>query len=136
MQTTIQPDEQGLSDGNRPNRGTTAYREFDEAEAARLTPLDYFCLIRLDPVEQMSKGGIIMTEIRTDRNQMAETFATLVKVGANAFTDFGDVVPEPGDRILVKKYAGQMPVAGDSTSLFRLVTDKEIIAILEKEDGA
>lgn len=97
----------------------------------KIRPTEYRCLIRLDPVESKTIGGIILPDESRDRNQMAQTEATLVAKGGNAFEDWGDPIPKEGDRVLVAKYAGDRPKTGDLGDLHRLCNDKDITAILE-----
>ncbi len=96
-----------------------------------IEPVEYHCVIRLDPVEEKTIGGIIIPEERKDRNQMASTEGILLAVGGDAFTnpDWKGRIPKPGDRIMVNKYAGITREA-DPTDLIRVVKDKEILAVL------
>ena len=101
-----------------------------------IKPLDYNVVVRLDTLkdddgDQKSAGGIIIPQERTDRDQMAYTVATLLEGGPNAFKDFGDPMlqPQPGDKVMVAKYAGITREA-DPTDLIRVMKDKEILAVL------
>lgn len=105
-----------------------------------ITPVEYKCLIRLDPVQEKTAGGILLPDDRKERDQMAATEATLLKVGGMAFHELSangqfvpwmDPVPRPGQRVLVNKYAGQAPKSGDTRSTVRLCNDKDIIAVME-----
>lgn len=99
-----------------------------------IEPVEYRCVVRLDTLkdddgDQKSAGGIIIPQERTDRDQMAYTKATLLGHGGNAFSDWKGRIPQVGDRVMVAKYAGITREA-DPTDLIRLVTDKEILAVL------
>ena len=94
-------------------------------------PVEYKCLVRLDPVEEKTAGGIIVPDMRSDMDQAAQTFATLIEAGGNAFEDWNGTRPQVGDRILISKYAGQAPKAGDITDLYRLCNDKDIVAVVK-----
>ena len=99
-----------------------------------IEPVEYRCVVRLDSVktdgnDQVSEGGIIIPQDRTDRDQMAYTKATLLACGGNAFNDWEGRIPQAGDHVMVAKYAGITREA-DPTDLIRLVTDKEILAVL------
>lgn len=94
-----------------------------------LVPVEYKVLIKLDPVEEKTTGGIILPEDTSERSQMAQTYATLIAIGGNAFEDWKDPKPKAGDKIVVDKYAGLPPKAGDITDLYRLCQDKDICAI-------
>ena len=92
-------------------------------------PVEFRCVIRLDPAEEKTIGGIIIPDDRRDRSQMAATRATLLACGGNAFQDWKGLIPAPGDRIEVSKYAGVTREA-DPTDLVRIIQDKEILAVL------
>ncbi len=94
-----------------------------------IEPVEFKCVVRLDPKEEVTSGGIIIPEERRDRNQMAATEGTLLAVGGNAFMDWEGRKPVPGDRVMVSKYAGIIREA-DPTDLIRVVHDKEILAVL------
>lgn len=96
-----------------------------------MRPVEYKVLVKLDPTEEKTAGGIIIPEQRQERNQMAETYATLIEVGGNAFEDWKPPIPKPGDRILISKYAGQTPKAGDTDDLYRLCVDKDVVAVVD-----
>lgn len=97
----------------------------------KIAPVEYKVLIKLDEMENRTSGGIIIPDERHERDQMAQTEATLVAVGGIAFTDpdWGEPKPKPGDRVLVSKYAGERPNK-DESNPYRLCMDKDICAIL------
>lgn len=94
----------------------------------KIIPVEYKVLIRLDVLQEKTAGGIILPDERRERDQMAQTEATLEAVGGNAFEDWGEPKPKPGDRVLVTKYAGEAPKQGEDG--LRLCMDKDICAIL------
>lgn len=96
-----------------------------------ITPVEYKILVRLDVVEEKTVGGIIIPDGRNEINQMAQTYATLIAIGGMAFSDWKGTVPKVGDRILINKYTGQPPKAGDIENLYRLGNDKDVVAIIE-----
>ena len=94
-----------------------------------IEPVEFRCVVRLDPVEEKTVGGIIIPDERRDRGQMAATDATLLACGGNAFQDWNGRKPVAGDRVMISKYAGITREA-DPTDLIRVVNDKEILAVL------
>lgn len=96
---------------------------------APFAPVEYKVLIRLDELQRKTAGGIIIPDERYDRDRMAQTEATLIAVGGNAFEDWGEPIPKPGDRVLVSKYAGERPNK-DENNPYRLCNDKDICAII------
>lgn len=106
-------------------------------DPATIQPVNYTCLIKLEPIpEQKSSGGIHLPDSYQERHQFAQTTATLIRPGGNAFEDFAGVKPQSGDRVMVRKYAGEPPKAGQFEDLHRLCTDKDIIAVLLPETEA
>lgn len=94
-----------------------------------IEPVEYKVLIELEALEEKTVGGIIIPDDRRDRDQMAQTRATLMAVGGNAFEDWNGTVPKVGDKVLVSKYAGERPDKNENNPL-RLCMDKDICAIL------
>lgn len=94
-----------------------------------IEPVEFRCVVRLDPKEKVTAGGVHIPEMRRDRDQMAATEGTLLAIGGNAFQDWTGRKPVVGDRIMVSKYAGITREA-DPTDLIRVVNDKEILAVL------
>lgn len=102
----------------------------DTVNPSGIQPVEYKVLVRLDPVEERTASGLFLARETLDRKQMAETTATLVAVGGMAFADWTGPIPQPGDRVLISKYAGQPPKAGEVENLYRICTDKDVCAIL------
>lgn len=95
-----------------------------------IQPVEYKVLIRLDPVKEQTESGLYLPEETQERGQAAETFATLIAVGGNAFEGWNEPIPKVGDRVLVDKYAGAPPKAGDFKNYHRLCNDKDLCAVL------
>jgi co-chaperonin GroES (HSP10) len=95
-----------------------------------INPVEFKVLIMLDPVQGKTDGGIIRTDESQERQQAAATSATLVACGGNAFEDWNGKIPVPGDRVLLNKFSGSPPKAGDFRNLYRLCNDKDICAVL------
>ena len=96
---------------------------------SQIQPVEYKVLIELEALKEKTSGGIILPDDRKDRDQMAQTMATLKAVGGNAFSDWKGPIPKVGDRVLVDKYAGVRPDRDENNPL-RLCMDKDICAIL------
>lgn len=95
-------------------------------------PVEYKVLVLLDKVEEKTEGGIIYPEDTRDREEWASQRGTLIAVGGNAFEDVKEPIPKPGDRIYAARYAGNN-VTGEDGKEYQLMTDKELIAIIEEE---
>lgn len=95
-----------------------------------IVPLEYRALVYLDPVEEKTASGIIMPDVVREKEGAAATRATLMAVGGNCFEDWRDArKPEPGDAVLVSKYAGQLYKGLDGKE-YRVCNDKDIAALL------
>lgn len=95
------------------------------------TPLDTAILILPDPVEEITQGGIIIASSKVERDMYAQTKATLIAVGANAFSDWGAGVlkPEAGQRVVMAQYAGKMHKGVDGKD-YRICRDEDVLALL------
>lgn len=92
-------------------------------------PVEYRCLVEVDPVENKTSGGVELPPGYLERQQMSAIKGTLLALGGNAFQDWGEPHPKRGDRVVLNKYAGITGVA-DANDRVRLVQDKDILAIL------
>lgn len=89
---------------------------------------EYNVLVRMDPVEQRTAGGIILTNDAVDRDALSRDVGTLVNVGEHAFSyvnEWKNGAPQPGDRVLIAMYDGKMyDVQGEK---FRVIKDKSVV---------
>lgn len=96
-----------------------------------IVPVEYRCVVRLDPVEKKTKGGVFIPDEYYDREQMNAVEGTLLATGGNAFEGWNAPIPESGDRVMINKYAGIVRDA-DSNAQVRVVNDKDVIAVLKE----
>ncbi len=98
-----------------------------------IEPLDLRVLVKPDPVEEVTKGGIILAPTITEKEKYATVKATLVAVGVNAFAEAkanpAFAPPVPGDRVMIAKYGGVM-IAGDDGQDYRIMNDADVVALL------
>lgn len=94
-----------------------------------IQPVEFKVLVKQDEVEKQTDGGIIIPTQASERQQWAETKATLIAVGGNAFSDWEDPKPKAGDRVIVRQYAGYN-VTGDDEQSYQVCNDKDISALL------
>jgi len=100
-----------------------------------MVPVEYKVLIKPDPAEQVTQGGIIIPDTLRDRNQIAQDRGVLVEVGGNAFEDFKGVQPEIGDVVLFSKYAGY--TLRQNREEYRVCNDKDVtMVLLDSEEKA
>lgn len=93
-------------------------------------PVDLRVLVKPDPVEEKTAGGIILADTTKDREKYAGTKATLVAVGGNAFREWGKALkPTPGDRVHFAQYSGAR-IKGEDGADYVVMNDADITAIL------
>lgn len=91
---------------------------------------EYNVLIRMDPVETQTKGGIQLPESMVERNTLSADLGTLVKASPLAFGyakwPDGKGPPQPGERVLIAQYDGKLyEFEGEK---FRVCKDKSVVA--------
>jgi chaperonin GroES len=95
-----------------------------------ISPVEYKVLIKQDVVEEKTSGGIILAAETKNREQMAQSKATIIAVGGNAFEDWIGTVPKRGERVLTAQFAGVKADGADGEE-YRLINDKDITAVIE-----
>lgn len=94
--------------------------------------VEFNCLAKVDEAEEKTKGGIFIPDKLRDEKVLASTEAVLVAISPLAFSyeqwPDGSRKPQPGDRILMAKYAGS-PVKGADGIEYRVIKDKDILAV-------
>ena len=100
----------------------------------------YRILVKPDPVETVSKGGIIMV-LDEKLERSGQQFGVVVGIGhtcwANRATD-GEFVEQErwckaGDRILYSKHAGRFVYDPDTEEELMIMNDDDVLAIVRKE---
>lgn len=101
-----------------------------------IIPLSFKVLVKTQDVEEVTKGGIIIPSDIVEKESAASQIATIIDFGQAAFTiGAGDlpnewnITPKVGQNIALNRYAG-ITIEGKDKEEYRLVNDKEILAIL------
>lgn len=96
-----------------------------------IRPLEYKVLVKPKIVEEKTAGGIYIPDTTKEKEKFAQQEGEVVAIGAIAFTD-PDWLDKPkvGDTVLFDKYAGGKPVEGRDGEEYRLINDKEIMAVI------
>lgn len=107
-----------------------------------LIPVEFTVVVELDPAEQKTKGGIILTTQTVEADEISAQQGVLVAASPVAF-DYaewpeGARRPEVGDRVLFRKYAGGQGGIFKKTingveRRWRVMNDKDVIAIVEPD---
>lgn len=94
----------------------------------KIKPLSDKIVIKMIEVEDVSKGGIILTGSAKEKPDYAE----VVAVGPGARDDQGKLIPmevKPGDKIMMSKYAGtEVKLDGETYSIIK---QNDVLAIVE-----
>lgn len=98
-------------------------------------PLGWRILVKLDPVEEVTKGGIIIPE--TEGRGRARTTGTLVAVGKFAWRDKdGNYKPwaRVGNKVLFSKYDGKLiKLPADPDNDYMVLNDDDIQFAFDSE---
>lgn len=106
-----------------------------------IVPTGTRILVKPDPVEKQSKGGIILAQDER-LAQAAAVTGTVISVGELAFKEFVDGAfkhvytpfAKPGDRIQYKRYTGVSVKDPDSGEEFLLLNDNDVFSRFVKEE--
>lgn len=98
-----------------------------------IEPVEYNVLLAPEDTEEVTKGGIILTNSIKETNDLAASRGRLVALSPLAFTysdwPTGSRKPEQGDAVVFAKYAGTLIKGADGRE-YRLCKDKDIAAVL------
>ena len=96
-----------------------------------LVPIEYNVIVRPDPVETVSKGGIILPNNERDEWEVQEGEIVAQSVLAYTYAEWPENAMKPivGDRVMFAKFAGSLIERGGVK--YRVMNDKSIIGIVE-----
>ena len=94
-----------------------------------ITPLGDRIVVKIKREEKKTKGGIILPDEYADKKEMAQLEAIVMESGETA-DQMLDVWPEPGDRVLITKYAGLL-YTGEDGEQYRIVRCDDIVGVLK-----
>lgn len=100
----------------------------------KIEPAGHRVLVKPDPVEEVSKSGIILVhEDGGKRQQDAQARGTIIHIGPNAWKAYDDGTPwaAVGDKIWFAKYGG-FPIQMDG-EYYRIINDEDVCAIERQE---
>lgn len=97
-----------------------------------LVPCGHRVIIKPDPVEEKSKGGIVVvaTEQEERMQKAGNMKGTIISVGPTAWRAFDDGKPwaKEGDRVYYAKYAGKFIVDPETEEEYVICNDEDIVA--------
>ncbi len=95
-----------------------------------IKPVGHILLVKPLEVEEVSKGGIIMsTGSQTRREEMGQTEAEVVSLGNTAYKDQPEPWCKVGDRVVFARYAGTERKGADG-QMYRLINDLDVKGVL------
>jgi len=99
-----------------------------------ITPLAFCVLVELDQVETTT-GILALPEATITANIAKQQKGTVVAIGDEAWIDESKARAKVGDRVYIKRFVGEdIEVTKDGLKThYRLLMDKEIMAILSKD---
>jgi len=98
-----------------------------------LLPVEYKVLVKPEVVEEKTSGGIYLPDISHEKEQQAQMTGILVAVSGMAFEDFKPPIPQVGDKILFRRYAGIRDTIGPADGeKYWFINDKDIVAIVKE----
>lgn len=96
-----------------------------------IRPIEDRILIKVEKVETVTAGGIILPDDIRERKEMQQMTAEVVEIGPLTFEDYADGEPRPlkaGDTIVMAKYAGLL-YTGDDKEEYRMIGLKDIVGV-------
>jgi len=100
-----------------------------------IVPTGHHVIVKPDPVEEVSKGGIVVTANNDllKREQAATVTGTIVAIGVNAWKAFDDSTPwaKVGDRVYYTKHVSKVVKDPETQEELFLMTDDNILAIIK-----
>ena len=98
-----------------------------ETNQSGIYPVGYRVLVKPDPVEEKTAGGIVIPETMREEHDRAQATGRLVAIGEWAWKDWQRRWASVGDRVLYSKYSGTHMI-GDDGQVYRLLNDEAIVA--------
>lgn len=107
----------------------------------KLSPFGYYVLIKVEEVEQTSKGGIVLTSNNENKREqeghdkgMVESFGPAAYKGMQGCNSPEEWGVEEGDFVRFRRYDGVMEIDGEGEGItYRLIRDEDIICKIGDE---
>jgi len=99
-----------------------------------LTPLGEVVLIKVkeDEKEKVTKGGIVLPQSVTEKENKANIVAEIVELGELAFEHLSPDTVREAQFVVIERYAGRF-IVGRDEKVYRLVKDTDILAVCQGE---
>lgn len=104
----------------------------DKVKVSSIKVKGYRLMVKADPIEEISKGGIVLSVDKT-RERAAQNIGTVVSIGDQCFTQYeGEPWCEVGDTVLYSRYAGKFVMDPVTQEEYVLLNDEDVIATIEE----
>jgi co-chaperonin GroES (HSP10) len=100
----------------------------------QVIPVGYRVLVEPDKVEEVSKGGIIVTTTNKKLEQQAQVKGTVIALGTECWRESKAPWCKVGDKVLYQKHVGMRIPGLDGNMLdnYLLLNDEDITAIVRE----
>jgi co-chaperonin GroES (HSP10) len=88
-------------------------------------------LLLCEEQEEVTKGGIVLTQSIVDKEAAATYKGTVVEIGFDAWSDKSTDYCDVGDVVMVGQYVGKFHVSEKDGKKYRFVSDLDIITPLK-----
>jgi chaperonin GroES len=95
-----------------------------------ITPVGYRVLVKPDPIERTTSGGIVLPETAAEAHDRAQQTGILIALGPEAWKDYSACWASVGDRVMFARYGG-VHLTGKDGVLYRMLNDEQITAVIE-----
>lgn len=117
---------------------TTEHGRYDAAEwdgtnrSGIKTPLgDRVVVLPDEAASTIGKTGkILVTTDTQNTHSLGAVTGTIIAVGAGAWSDLAEARPQPGDRVIFNRYAGQVMLGLDGKN-YRVMSEVNIGGLLD-----
>lgn len=100
-----------------------------------LKPLGIAVLVKPYEPEYKTQGGIVIPQQVKDRMLMADQRAVVIEAGPEAWLDERAPRAQPGDHVMLAKYAGHLLVGTADGEQYRMVNADDIFAKIAVEQN-
>lgn len=98
-----------------------------------LMPVGPRLLVLPEPIKDTTDGGIALPGLFTEKEEMKQMKALVIDMGFEAYSDTVDNWCEPGEEILMARYAG-VSYEGDDKRKYRLILDSDVVAVINHDN--
>lgn len=95
-----------------------------------LKPIFKRLIVKVDPIEEVSAGGIILAKDKVKEENASER-GTIVRLSEDCFDEY-EGLPKVGDSVYFAKYAGKWVVDPEDEQKYVILNDEDVVAIIYK----